>query len=282
MILICDSGSTKSEWAILNPINKRIEKELKSDGLHPTTLSEQKSNEISSLFAEDIGEIEEIHFYGSGCYQEVAKETIRIFLKTIFTKACVVAVYSDLIAAGRVLFRDEKGLACILGTGASLAFYKNGDLQMRIPSLGFPLGDEASGAYLGKTICNLYFTKSLPQDLSEAFEKKYSIKYTDFISEFRKCTSPNKFLAEYTFFLYEQRSHMYINLLLTKIFTDYFEQYVLKYPEDERNTIGFVGSVAWLFSDFLKKIAEKNGLIVRKIIRYPLNELCAYHLMQKS
>lgn len=276
MKLIADSGSTKTDWIILN--GSQIIRNIKTEGFNPFFNSSETiySNLINKFTEVEKNEITQIYFYGAGCIKNVNSSIIENALSKLFVNATINAD-SDMLGATRALFGSNSGIAGILGTGANSCFYENGEITDAVPTLGYILGDEASAAYLGKKLINHYFKRKLPNDLSLLFEKEYNPIRMDIQNSVYLGEKPNRFLASFAPFLKINSEHEYIQKFLLESFDDFFESNILKYNNYKNYTIGFVGSIAYYFSGFLKEIAKNKGLKISLILKEPIHKLAEYH-----
>jgi len=276
MKLIVDSGSTKADWRLVGK-EKGMES-FKTRGIHPSFLSEELAIEIKDAFLDaDIQQIQDVYFYGSGCMLNPNQQKVREFLQQIFEESTI-QVESDLVAAGRAVYGEQSGLIVILGTGSSVAYFDNSKLSYRVPSLGLMLGDEGGGAWLGKTLLNHYFTYEMPEGLRRSFDHEFSPDLASVLNELNEVQSKGRYLATFVSFLFEHKKHPYVQEMLSEAFSMFFEKYVMKYPEKERQRIGFIGSVAFFFERELKKQAAKYGLEYVSTVRYPIEVLTEYHI----
>lgn len=276
MILIADSGSTKTDWVIVN--NNKTLRSFKTEGFNPFfhTTDSVFSKLVHEFNDQEKTEINEIYFYGAGCIKNVNSHIIEDALTKIFASAKVEAE-DDMLGATRALFGLESGIACILGTGANSCQYENGKIVDNVPTLGYILGDEGSGAYLGRKLINHYFKRKLPKRIAESFEKKYKPNRIDIQNAVYKEDKPNKFLASFTPFLKENIENGYIQKFMHESFEDFFESSIMRYENYADYDIGFIGSIAYYFSSVLKEVAESKKLRISFILEKPIDALIAYH-----
>jgi glucosamine kinase len=278
-ILIADSGSTKTDWACINPQSGDY-KSVQSAGINPFY---QTTEEIIPVLQSQVmpgldGDIQEIHFYGAGCADEKSSMPVTNALKQCFPSASVVEVASDMLGAARGLCCHEPGLACILGTGANNAFFDGKRITHSIGSLGFWLGDEGSGSYLGKTLVVHYLQNELPQDLYESFIKEYpGLDRLIVLDHSYKKPYPNRYFASFSKFIAEHRSHDFMQELLSNAFGLFVKKYVLKHANADRYPVHFTGSIAYYYQDILRAVLESNGLQTGRILKSPLEGLIGYH-----
>lgn len=280
MIAIADSGTTKTSWLFVDKINNKSFT-YKSIGFNPYYQSPENiySNLIHGLIPNldfPYENIEKIFLYGAGCELEEKRAEVASGIKQAFPKTQVY-VYHDLLAAARALFGDEAGIACISGTGSNTCFYDGKYIIENIHSLGLFLGDEGSGGYKGKLLVRDYIRKNMPENIKDAFEKKYDDRSPEILDSVYKKEFPSRYLASYTMFLSENLQDPYVQSLVYRSFNELFENCVTRYANYKSVQIGFIGSIAYFFQDILKKVAEDKGVTITKIIRNPLEDLAEYH-----
>lgn len=276
MIVVADSGSTKTDWRIISP-NGAIDQVI-TDGINPF---HQRPEEIQAIIQQsDLPRLarrtQEIYFYGAGCSYPDKIEIVSESIKKFFPQSDIF-VDHDLIAAAKALCGDKEGIACILGTGSNSCYYDGNKIFQVTPSLGYILGDEGSGAYMGRKFIKEYLYKKAPDTIREKFAQKYNYS-TDFIldSIYSK-TMANRFLASFALFFEENIQHPYIHGLVYECFYDFLDNHVLKYKNHEELETNFVGSIAYYFQDILEKVVVDAGLHFGKVIKSPIMGLTTYH-----
>jgi len=274
--LICDSGSTKAEWCLLNGKSKKI---VTTQGLSPYFLTTQQ---IQQIIAKELMpkikniRIDEVFFYGTGCSNPENIKSVKKAISLVFTKAKV-AVDHDLMGAAKALCGSNKGIACILGTGSNSCFYNGKKIVKNSPGLGYVLGDEGSGAYLGKKVIQYFLYKTFDEDLMDRFNAKYATNSVDILNHVYKQPLPNRYLASFVPFLIENRGHYMIENIIEDAFNDFFFNHVYKYRESWQMPINFVGSVAFGFKDVLKEMCNAYELQLGIVIKKPMDGLIKYH-----
>jgi len=274
--LICDSGSTKAEWCLLNGKSKKI---VTTQGLSPYFLTTQQ---IQQIIAKELMPkikniiIDEVFFYGTGCNNPENIKSVKKAISLVFTKAKV-AVDHDLMGAAKALCGSNKGIACILGTGSNSCFYNGKKIVKNSPGLGYVLGDEGSGAYLGKKVIQYFLYKTFDEDLMDRFNAKYATNSVDILNHVYKQPLPNRYLASFVPFLIENRGHYMIENIIEDAFNDFFFNHVYKYRESWQMPINFVGSVAFGFKDVLKEMCNAYELQLGIVIKKPMDGLINYH-----
>jgi N-acetylglucosamine kinase-like BadF-type ATPase len=277
-IIIADSGSTKTQWNIVNP-NGTIN-EFFSIGINPYFISNNEIEQsITRVINSKIREsIKSLFFYGSGCSLKEKCDIVSNSLSRVFPNARI-EVYSDLLASGRALFGKGQGIACILGTGSNVAVFENDKFTQSINSLGYILGDQASGAYIGKELVRSYFQEDMPLNLRKKFDEFANINLSDVLERVYKQDFPNRYLASFTPFASENIEDEFITTLITEAITKFINLQLgsLEFNKEDYK-IGFVGSVAYYFRHILTAELNKRNYNTGKIIKAPMEGLIEYHL----
>lgn len=274
--LICDSGSTKAEWCLLNGKSKKI---VTTQGLSPYFLTIQQIQQIieKELMPKIKNvNIDEVFFYGTGCSNPENVKSVKKAISLLFSKARV-TVDHDLMGAAKALCGRNKGIACILGTGSNSCFYNGKKIVKNSPGLGYVLGDEGSGAYLGKKVIQYFLYKTFDEDLIDRFNAKYTTNSVDILNQVYKQPLPNRYLASFVPFLIENRGHYMIENIIEDAFNDFFFNHIYKYRESWQMPINFVGSVAFGFKDVLKEMCNAYELQLGIVIKKPMDGLIKYH-----
>ena len=275
MILIAESGSTKTEWNIIED-GQVIECAL-TDGINPFMQPVEviKQTLVTQLPKSILaGKFNCLYYYGSGCVGDVQKEIVSAALKIISTSK--IEVESDLCAAARALFLRVEGVACILGTGSNSCYYNGKGIVKNVPSLGFILGDEGGGAVLGKMFLSDCLKGLAPELLTQEFFEKYKISYPDVLDKIYRQPFPNRFLAGFSTFLSGHLDNEYVCNLVKVNFENFFKRSVLQY-DCEKKAVGIVGSIAFYYSDILRETASDFGISVCKIMKSAMEGLIEYH-----
>lgn len=276
-ILIADSGSTKTDWILKQPEGSI---KIQSVGLNPFY---QNKEEISEVLQRDvlplIGDVvDEIYFYGAGCADERSSKPVKDALISCFESAGIVEVSSDMLGASRGLCGHEPGLACILGTGANNALYDGRYNVNSIGSLGFWLGDEGSGSYLGKTLVVHFLQNELPEDLKILFTEAYpDINRLSVLEHAYKKPFPNRYFATFTHFVGQHIAHPFLRNMVSQAFNLFIEKYIIKHPESGHYKVHFAGSIAFYFKEILLASLAQKGLQVGRILKSPMDGLIEYH-----
>ncbi len=276
MIIIADSGSTKTDWVLLN--NSGDATSMQSKGLNPVFLTE---NEIEDVIKETFSGVSfekhlSVYFYGAGCIKGKTSEKIESVLQKFFNTVDIF-VEDDMLGAARSLFGNSPGIACILGTGANSGLYNGEKFIEKIPALGFILGDEGSGAVLGKALINSYFKKSLSPDLEKKFEAQFNPDMAEIINAVYRKQFPNRYLASFSIFLKENIQYPEIHKIVYENFLLFFERNVMKYTNYPHYKTGITGSIGFYYSDILQEIALIKGINLTLIEEKPISGLIKYH-----
>ena len=278
MILIADSGATKTDWCLGE--NKADAQIIQTQGINPF---HQTKEHIARVLSEELlpqlGEaktVSHIHFYGAGCTPEksvIVKEE----LETFFPQA-EIEVQSDLLGAARSLCGKEKGIACILGTGSNSCEYDGEKITANVSPLGYILGDEGSGATLGKHLVGDCLKHQLPEHICSQFLEYTGLTPAQIIDKVYRQPQANRFLASLTPFLSTHRDEPKIHELLISCFSDFFRRNVMQYASHTDCEIHFTGSIAWHFQEEVKEAAKTLDIRTGKFIQSPIHGLINYHL----
>ncbi len=272
MILLADSGSTKTEWCVAQQ-GKQI-KTILTKGINPVfETGEEIVKELQANLLPELEGItvEKVQFYGAGCaYEEVNKVVERAVGGLLNVP---VEVNSDLLCAARALFGRQKGIACILGTGSNSCLYDGERIVENVSPLGFILGDEGSGAVLGRLMVGAALKNQLGEGMREKFLKRFNLTVPDIIDRVYRKPFPNRFLASLSVFLKENIDHPEVRTLVRKSFDRFFRRNVMQYPDCHRLRVSFVGSIAYYYQDVLKEVADGRALHIGEIIQAPMEGL---------
>ena len=277
MILIADSGATKSDWILLNGNEEQLRFQLV--GLNPFYVD---TIEIETILSKELTpfienhKIEQLFFYGAGCSSVFKCMTVEDALSKLFENAEIV-VESDLLGAGRALFNNKEGIACILGTGSNSCLFDGKKIVENITSLGYFFGDEGSGAHMGKIFLKDYLLGNLPKDIHNAFMETYNYNRDNILDAIYNLPFPNRYLASFCEFYTEHLSNKYVFDLVSNSFREFFENQIMQYSKYKKVQVSFVGSVAFFFESLLRQIADEFEIKIDKVLRSPINALADYH-----
>lgn len=276
--LIADAGSTKVDWALLSE-DGHLENVLASEGINALLAEDDAIKNILGKISSETGDardIAEIYYYGAGCATPQICERMKKLISTFYPDVQV-NVDSDLLGAARAIFGAGKGIACILGTGSNSCLYDGSSIVMNIPSLGYILGDEGSGAALGKRLINEAFKGQLPENIKKKFLEKYDFTLPLILENVYRKPAQNRFLASIVPFISENLWNPYIYSLVLEELTSFVKRNVAMYPGAHSLSLGFTGSIAFNFEKILKEAAASQGYSVRSVIKSPIEGLVKYH-----
>ena len=277
MILIADSGSTKTDWVLVD--RDKNQSYYHTIGYNPyfvdsETIYDSLSKKLINQF--DPSCIKKVLFYGAGCSQESKSNVVNNALTKCFTNAEII-VDHDMLAAARALLGDQRGFAAILGTGSNTCIYDGKQIEKNIDSLGYLLGDEGSGSYIAKKIIRDFMRGRLPGELQEKFQRTYNLTNSNIFDALYNGLAPNKFLAGFCKFADQNRKHKYIRRVVKESFNDFFKNLVRLYPDYQKFKFNCAGSVGSIFKDQLKEVAAAHGMQMGVIMPSPIINLVNYH-----
>lgn len=276
MIIIADSGATKTSWALLSADGCLIHE---TAGFNPYYM---EASGIERILSDEMPEnffhpnVTEIHYYGSGCSTEKNCSVVSNALAKHYPGA-IIRVEHDLLAAARALLGRSEGIACILGTGANSCAYDGEKITKNVPSLGYMFGDEGSGAYIGKKFLEAYLKGNLAEEINSAFKKQYNYTLEDILSRVYGKGNPSTFMASFMHFLAAHMQHDDIREVLLNAFAAFFNESVSKYDRYKQLPVSFVGSVAYHFRHILDEAARHLGISIGRIEQAPMEGLIRYH-----
>lgn len=280
MILIADGGSTKTSWCQLDLADPQQRVHFNTEGYNPYFID--TAGIVASLDASlpdtlNRQAVREVSYYGAGCSTEQNVAIVEKAMRQVFPLANVF-VGHDLLASARALLGNKPGFAAILGTGTNSAIYDGKDITHNIDSLGYFLGDEGSGSWIGKRLLRDYMRGLLPDGLQEAFREQYGLDNEQIFDRVYNQPLPNRFLASFSKFAYDHNNVSYCRDIVVDGFEAFFQNLVIQYPGYQNYSFNCVGSVGYNFRDALAQVARAHGMEVGKIIRSPIDSLVDYHV----
>ncbi|MEM7104406.1 MAG: ATPase [Bacteroidota bacterium] len=280
MQLIADSGSTKTNWVLLN--KNEVIKACTTRGFNPHYLSEVDiisglRSELVPCLDKWVTAISKIWFYGAGCSGKIVNEKVQDALGVVFQDS-EAEVNSDLLAAARSLCGNQPGIACILGTGSNSCQYDGLEIKEHIPPLGFLFGDDGSGAELGRLLVKAYFQKDLSAGVAEKFELAFGSDRTAILEKVYSSSTPNRELAGFAPFVVANLDHAEIYGLAKRTFRQFFENAVLKYTDHQKCPIHFTGSIAFHFQPLLNQFMKSYHLNKGVVTKGPMDRLIHFHM----
>jgi N-acetylglucosamine kinase-like BadF-type ATPase len=284
MILIADSGSTKTAWRLVN--DKKEIFQYSTQGFNPFFQStEQIAEELKNVLLPEMRKNEssdpdEVFFYGAGCSSEDRCNIVRSAISTVFPKAAI-SIDHDLLGAARATCGRNEGIATILGTGSNSCLYDGDQIVDHITSLGYILGDEGSGSHIGKEILRAYIYRELPDELRNKFEERFKPDVNEILESVYKKPLPNRYLASFSKFVFQNSSDPFINSLVAKCFSSFIDHHIRKYEGYTVLPTHVVGSVGFYYSNILRAVATEKGVYIDKILEAPIAGLTLYHLNEE-
>ncbi len=280
MLLIADSGSTKTTWCLIDRSTSRVNT-IQTDGINPFY---QDENAIYHTLSDQFGKIsepvDEIHFYGAGCANQKVNDIVGNALKMFFDTENI-EVSSDLLAAARALCQHNRGIACILGTGSNSCYYNGNDIELHVSPLGFILGDEGSGAVLGKRLLADVLKNQLPAHIIRLFFEQYKTTRDEILENIYRIPFPNRYAAGFTTFISRHINDTSLEKLVTGEFELFFKRNILQYTDFDKLDIHFAGSIAYHFKKQLHSVMQNMNLRSGKILQAPMDGLIEYHMDKK-
>ena len=278
MILIADSGSTKTDWCVVE--NGVLVQQIFTKGTNPFFQSEEEiSNEIATALLPELktDEFDAVYFYGAGCgFPDKIEIVHRAISKQLKVKGNV-EVATDMLAAARGLCGREAGIACIMGTGSNSCYYDGENIVANVSPLGFILGDEGSGACLGKLMVGDLLKNQMNPELKEKFLKQFNLTPADIIDRVYRKPFPNRFLASLSPFLAQNINEPCVHELVLNSFKAFFKRNIMQYENYQNLKVNLIGSVAFYYKEVLAEAAEAMGIQLGTIIQSPMEGLIKYH-----
>jgi len=279
MILIADSGSTKTSWALISPDDVIM---ITTSGINPAVHHSDAiegviKTELLPGLSYSLNHISLVAFYGAGC-NEYGCKLLLDTLQSVFH--CEISCNSDLAGSAIATIGKGEGIVSILGTGSNSGLFINGTLKDHIPSLGYILGDEGSGSYLGKQLLADFFKKQMPQKLAADFKNLFHPVETEIINAVYRYAKPNQYLASFVPFIISNMNTEYCHNLVKNSFKRFFERNICVYPNYQNYPLSFTGSVAFGFSKILTETAEEFGVKIVNILQNPIEGMIHYYKQQ--
>ena len=274
MILIAESGSTKCDWVLLDSSNKEP-KRIRTEGLNPAILKKKELKKIiteNKELANYSHLIKSIYFFGAGCNTTKSKNNVQLVLNNCFKKAISI-VEEDTMAA---VYATTKipAVVCILGTGSNCCYFNGTTIHSKAPSLGFLVMDEGSGNYFGKELLKAYYYKQMPEELRIIFEEKFDLKEKKVLKKLYQSKTPNKYLAGFAIFLFENISHSFMKKIVNEGMDRFIENHIIQYSKElETVPLHFVGSIAFYAKEHITNQLNKRGLQGASFVQRPIDNL---------
>jgi N-acetylglucosamine kinase-like BadF-type ATPase len=276
MILIADSGSTKTSWCIVNSCGDF--NYIETCGLNLSLLSEDVIlNELLANLCPKINEkIHQIFYYGAGITVE-KQNVMTDILRKAFPAATTIEAYSDLLGSARSVCGNGAGIACILGTGSNSCLFDGNNIIDAVNCGGYIIGDEGSGAVLGRNLLNAFIKRDLSEKIHSDLVKNHNLSYGYIVEKVYRTPMANAWMAGFTKYLNENQNEPCIRKIITESFEAFFAKNVEKYADYKNYKVHFIGSIAYHFKPILEEIAKRRQITIGNIIQTPITELANYH-----
>jgi glucosamine kinase len=277
-ILLADSGATKCEWCLAE--TKKRTQSVFTQGISPYF---HNTEQIESILSDELlpklkkPSIDAVYYYGTGCADPNNAKIVKKALANVF-KGAKIEVGTDLVAAARGLCGHSKGIACNLGTGSFICYYDGRKIAKLSAGIGYVLGDEGSGAYLGKKVIQYYLYNTFDEELRYKFDEKYKTDRAGILENVYKKPLPNRYLASFAIFLAENRNHFMVENIIEDGLNDFFFTHLCKYNESWKMPIHFTGGVAYAFRDVISELCQSYQFEPGIILKAPMEGLVKYHV----
>lgn len=276
MILLADSGGSKTDWRLLNK-DGTIE-QASSPGFNPyyQPVDDLKKSINEFLLPQVKENVTRIYFYGSGVSSVKNQLTIKSAFLEYFPESQI-EIGWDLLAAARALCGHEPGIACILGTGSNSCLYDGKEITGNVANLGWILADEASGTNIGRRFLVDYLRNKMPEGLAKQFKARFPLTREEFLEKVYQQEKPSAFLASFAKFIFQHLDEPYCYKLIYNSFSEFYENNVMQYENYKNLKVHFTGSIAFYFSDILRQVANDKGITVKNILEGPIAGLTLFH-----
>ena len=283
MIIVADSGSTKTDWVLIDDNGEKIQS-IRTVGFNPyfqtSDFIHQTLKKAFESFKDLLGLVSEVNYYGAGCSSPDKNEIVEYALSKLFINADI-TVGHDMVAASRATLNDTPGIACIIGTGSNTCVWNGFEITDNIPSHGYIFGDEGSGSYLGIELLKVYLSGEMSKELKASFDSEFDISEDDILNRVYKGVNPNVYLASFASFYSKHPEDKTLTQIIEKGFDLFFQTRVIKYDNHQSLKLGFVGSIAYHFSTILHSVAKKYNMEIQNIAKCPIDNLVMYHSTKK-
>ncbi len=279
MILVVDSGSTKTDWIAVD--NKgEILFSTQTLGLNPQVLSSAilKERIINNFdLFQNREKVTHLYFYGAGCGVDSPQKRIRRVFDEIFTQSEIIIqedTYAAVYAAADI---GKKSIVCILGTGSNCTYFDGKDIEQRVTSLGYILMDEASGNFFGKQLIRSYYFKTMSEELALEFEKEYDLSPDSIKENIYRRENPNTYLATFSRFLIKHKQNKVFQEIIEKGLDRFIKHQILQFENAKEVPVHFIGSISFFLKEEIEKALVSKGLTMGRIVQRPIDELVKYH-----
>jgi N-acetylglucosamine kinase-like BadF-type ATPase len=277
MILVADSGSTKTEWKLIQ--NGKSGESMFSAGINPYFLP---LNDIYLLLKKELPDLsgksfDKIYFYGTGCNSEAKNDVVREAISR-FCRSGKILIGTDLLGAARSLCQNDRGIACIMGTGSNSCYYDGKSIAANVSPLGYILGDEGGGAVIGRKLVSAVLKKQVPDDIIELFFNTYHITPGEILEKVYMKPFPNRFLGQFAKFISANIHILELQDIIRTSFDEFIIRNIIQYPESASLPVHFTGSISVHFKSFLEESLKNHNLRLGKVTLSPMADLISYHI----
>tara|TARA_R110002050_G_scaffold116847_2_gene233361 strand:- start:150 stop:1001 length:852 start_codon:yes stop_codon:yes gene_type:complete len=279
MILIVDSGATKSDWIALDENGEKLFL-TQTLGLSPEVLTRPViEDRLANNFelSQNREKVSALHFYGAGCGTERMQKLLKDIFKSFFPNAKAEVQEDTYAAIYATTAIGDQSIVCILGTGSNCCYYDGEKLHQKVTSLGYIPMDDGSGNFFGRKLIRDYYFNKMPKDLAEKFTKEYNLEADVIKENLYKQPNPNTYLATFARFIVENKEHPYCKGVIEKGFQQFINNYIMQFDLATKVPVSFVGSIAYYLRDELKKALGRNDLVTGVILQKPIDGLVKFH-----
>lgn len=281
--IITDAGGTKTDWLIWDH-DTGVKEKFQTGGINASVSTDDEIIASISEFKDfacrctKLSNTDRLYFYGAGCNSRETCSRIENAIRTVFGFDFITSeIHSDILGSARALFGNESGIVALLGTGSASALYDGRQVIDAVPSLGFILGDEGGGAYFGKLLINKYFKRGFSKELETLINEELHLNLTEVIRCVYREPGANSYLASLLPFIVKNKEQSELKNLIYDGINTFFQRNINRYHSAHELPLGFIGSISYLFADVIGLISGKNGYMITKILKTPLEGLLDYH-----
>ena len=279
MILVVDSGSTKTDWIDVD-ISGDTLFATQTLGLNPQVLSSAilKERIINNFdLYQNREQVTHLYFYGAGCGVDSPQQRIKKVFDEIFVHAEIIIKEDTYAAVYATVQPEEEAIVCILGTGSNCTYYDGSNIEQRVTSLGYILMDEASGNFFGKQLIRSYYFNTMPKQLALEFEKEYDLSPDAVKENIYRRENPNTYLATFSRFLIKHKDIPLFQDIIAKGLKRFINHQILQFDNAKEVPIHFIGSISHFLKDEIETALKRKGLTMGRIVQRPIDELVKYH-----
>ncbi|MCM4151651.1 N-acetylglucosamine kinase [Arenibacter sp. N53] len=279
MILIVDSGATKSDWIALDDKGNQLFM-TQTLGLSPEVLTRPViEDRLANNFelSKNRENVTHLFFYGAGCGTDRMKKFLTEIFNDFFPKAKAEVKEDTYAAIFATTKLGQHGIVCILGTGSNCSYYDGEELHQKVTSLGYIPMDDGSGNFFGRKLIRDYYFNKMPQDLATKFAKEYNLDADVIKENLYKQPNPNTYLATFARFIVENKNHPYCRGVIDKGFQQFINNYIMQFELATKVPVSFVGSIAYYLREELATVVERNDLVLGVIRQRPIEGLVEFH-----